>query len=185
MSSSFGSIDCCIIMSAKRNLPAWMVASEQKSGKAEEIRESLKRKPEVNTNKSARKKGTKRMMYWMNERELMETALSVIKRHNGETAAADRCAPLNTEMTVIPETDHEETTDSEDSEPAIDIAEQTKVAYSKFLEERRCSSASESSGEQPLASSAVLEKEAESEEDNPQSDSDGEALQVLRDIFFS
>ncbi|XP_034161871.2 uncharacterized protein si:ch211-127m7.2 [Pangasianodon hypophthalmus] len=185
MNSSFGSVDYCIIMSAKRNLPAWMVASEEKSGKEEQLRESLKRKPEVKATKSVRKKGIKRMIYWMNERELMETALSVIKRHNGETAAADRCAPLNTEMTVIPETDHEETTDSEVSEPAVDIAEQKKVPYSKFLEERWCSSASESSGEQPLASSAVLEKEAESEEDNSQSDSDSEALQVLREIFFS
>lgn len=88
-------------------------------------------------------------------------------------------------MTVIPETDHEETTDSEVSEPAVDIAEQETVPYTKCLEERRSSSASESSGEQCRASSVGLEKEAESEADNSQSDGDHEALQVLREIFFS
>lgn len=75
-------------------------------------------------------------------------------------------------MTVVPETDPEETTDSEVSEsPALGIAEQETVPYGDCLEEGRYSEASESSAE----------KKAESEE----SDSDHEALQVLREIFFS
>lgn len=92
----------------------------------------------------------------------------------------DRCPPLDMEVTVIPETDHGETTDSDVSEPVVDIAEQETVTYANCLEERRCSGASESSGEQPVGSSAVLEKEVKSEE----SDSDHEARQVLREIFF-
>lgn len=67
----------------------------------------------------------------------------------------------------------------------MDIAEQETVPYGECLKERRCSSASESSGEQRSATSGVLKKEAETEVDNSQSDSDHEALQVLRDIFFS
>ncbi|XP_017329542.1 uncharacterized protein si:ch211-127m7.2 [Ictalurus punctatus] len=175
-------------MSVKRNLPGWMmVASDHKSGKEERIRESLTRKQEVNTKKCVRKKCTKRMMYWMNERELVETALSVLSRDKGETAGEDRWAPLTTDMTVIPETDHEETTDSEVSQPAVDIAEQETVPYNECLEARRCSSVSESSDEQGLASSVVLEKEDESEEQihNSRRDSDHKALQVLREIFFS
>ncbi|WP_411024089.1 hypothetical protein, partial [Salmonella sp. s58079] len=57
------------------------------------------------------------------------------------------------------------------------------LQYSKCLEERRCSSSSESSGEQCAASSAVLENE--SAEEKSWSDSDHEALQVLQEIFFS
>ncbi|KAK3535679.1 hypothetical protein QTP70_019721 [Hemibagrus guttatus] len=169
-------IEYCYVMSAKRNLPAWMVASDPKSGKDEQIRESLKRKPEVKTNKRVRKKCIKRMMYWMNESELVETALGVIKRDKREAAAADRCAPLNTEMTVVPETDHEETTDSDVSDPAVDYAEQETVPYSECIEKRN---------EQRLASSAGVHKEAVSEEDKSETDPDPEALQVLRDIFFS
>ncbi|XP_060784167.1 uncharacterized protein si:ch211-127m7.2 [Neoarius graeffei] len=172
------------MMSAKRNLPVWMVASDNKSGKEKQMREAVKRKPEINPDRCVRKKCTKRMMYWMNEQELVETALSVLERENRETAAADRCAPSHTETTVIPETDHEETTDSEVSEAAVDIAEQETVPYSKRLEERRRSSASENSDERRRASSVVLEKEVESEKDNSRSDYDHEALQVLREIFF-
>lgn len=88
-----------------------------------------------------------------------------------KAAAADRCASLNTEMAVIPETDHEETTDSD---PAVEYAEQETVPYTECIEKRN---------EQPLASSAGEDKE--SGEDKSQSDPDHEALQVLRDIFFS
>lgn len=82
-------------------------------------------------------------------------------------------------MTVIPETDHEESTDSEVSEPAVDMSKR------ECLEERQRSSAPESNGERRLASSHALEKDAESKEDNSQTDCDQEALQVLREIFFS
>ncbi|XP_047658390.1 uncharacterized protein si:ch211-127m7.2 [Tachysurus fulvidraco] len=166
-------------MSAKRNLPAWMVASDHKNG---QTKESLKRKAEVNTNKRLGKKCIKRMMYWMNERELVEAAISVLNREPGP---GERRAPLNTETTLIPETDHEETTDSDVSDPALDYAEQETVPYNDPLKERRCGSASESSGEQPLASSTGLDKKAESKEDNCQNNPDHEALQVLQDIFFS
>ncbi|KAM9470788.1 uncharacterized protein Hap1MRO34_012708 [Clarias gariepinus] len=173
-------------MSAKRNLPAWMVASGPKRGKEEKLRECVKSNPEVNTNKRGGKKCTKRMMYWMNEQELVETALSVLQRDNRKPAAANRCALPNPERMVIPETDPEDTSDSDISEPAVDIAEQQTVPYTRCFEEKQSSTASESSAEQPPASSAVLEKKPESEEDNsPQSNSDHEALQVVRDIFFS
>ncbi|GAA6101303.1 uncharacterized protein si:ch211-127m7.2 [Tachysurus ichikawai] len=169
-------------MSAKRNLPAWMLASDHKN---EQIKESLKRKAEVNTNKRVGKKCMKRMMYWMNERELVEAAVSVLTRDDREPAPAERRAPLNTETTLIPETDHEETTDSDVSDPALHYAEQETVPYNDPLKERRCSNASESSGEQPLASSTGLDKEAESKEGNCQNNPDHEAPQVLQDIFFS
>lgn len=100
-------------------------------------------------------------------------------------APAERRAPLNTETTLIPETDHEETTDSDVSDPALHYAEQETVPYNDPLKERRCSNASESSGEQPLASSTGLDKEAESKEGNCQNNPDHEAPQVLQDIFFS
>lgn len=74
-------------------------------------------------------------------------------------------------MTVIPETDHEETTDSD---PAVEYAEQETVPYTECIEKRN---------ERPLASSAGEDKE--SGKDKSPSDPDHEALQVLRDIFFS
>ncbi|KAK2838503.1 hypothetical protein Q7C36_013317 [Tachysurus vachellii] len=162
-------------MAAKRNLPTWMVASDHKN---EQIKESLKRKAEVG------KKCIKRMMYWMNERELVEAAVSVLSRDNREPAPAERRAPLNTETSLIPDTDHKETTDSDVSDPALDYAEQETVPYNEPLKER-CSSASESSGEQPVALPTGLDKKAESKEDNCQNNPDHEALQVLQDIFFS
>lgn len=117
---------------------------------------------------SNRNKGVLRCVFWSSVKDL--TLFVFVWK----TAAADRCAPLNTEVTVVPETDPEETTDSDVSEPAVDIAEEETVPYGNCQEE--ISRASEGSGEQRLA-----EKKAESEE----SDSDHEALQVVRDIFFS
>ncbi|KAI5105395.1 hypothetical protein C0J45_5067 [Silurus meridionalis] len=155
-----------------------MLTSDTIGREKQILREGVKRKLEINTNKCGRKKCTKRMMYWMNEQELVEAALSVLKRDHTQMAAAERRIPLNPELTVIPETDPEETTDSEISEADVDIAEQETLQYSKCLEERRCSS-----GEQCAASSVVLENE--SAEEKSWSDSDHEALQVLQEIFFS
>ena len=90
------------------------------------------------------------------------------------------------EASVIPETDSEEEPDSDAQErncdSDVDVAEQETVPYITCIEKARLNRRSDSAGDhRPTHSQAQPELE-----DNSQgTKSDPEALQLVREIFFS
>ncbi|XP_072519986.1 uncharacterized protein [Salminus brasiliensis] len=163
-------------MAAKRNLPSWMSACASESSEVQ--------RSEANTKKRGRQKRPERvMLYWMNERELAETALSALKRNHAKTEVA--CPVATTEVSVIPETDTEEEPDLDvqertcGSDSDVDVAEQQTVPYITCIEKER-SSRSDSAGDQRPTHSQARGLE----ESSHRTKTDPEALQLVREIFF-
>ncbi|XP_051978858.1 uncharacterized protein si:ch211-127m7.2 [Xyrauchen texanus] len=156
-----------------RNLPLWMVKSDVQSGKDND---AVRKKTPGATNKTAKKKRLKSVItYWMNERELVETALSFLK----EDKACGRTAVKLPEVgIIIPETDAE-TSDSDDGVlyTDCDIAEQETVPFGNCMEESTSANLVKN-----LDGLGTSEKKPQLEDISQKTD---EALELVREIFFS
>ncbi|KAL7885555.1 hypothetical protein AOLI_G00058500 [Acnodon oligacanthus] len=175
-------------MSVRRSLPSWM--TDCGSGRRREeqpLGSGARKRPETSAESRPRKKRPERlMMYWMNERELMDTALGVLKKSDAKLKTDAACPALAAEVSVIPETDSEEEPDSDAQERNCDsdvnVAEQETVPYITCIEKDRFSRRSDSAGDhRPIHSQAQPELEGNSQ----RTKSDPEALQLVREIFFS
>lgn len=170
-------------MAAKRSLPSWMSACV--SGSSGKHQSSV-----VNRRKSGGQKRAERtMLYWMNERELAETALSVLLANTVEPDVA--CPVSDAEASVIPETDTDEESDLDaqericGSKSNVDVAEQQTVPYITCIEKERSSVESDSADDQHYIHLRALGKDPELDDDSQGSKTDPEALQLVREIFFS
>ncbi|KAL6480552.1 hypothetical protein MHYP_G00115850 [Metynnis hypsauchen] len=175
-------------MSVKRSLPSWM--TDCGSGRRREeqpLRSCARKRPETSAKTSPRNQRPDRiMMYWMNERELMETALGVLKKNDAKVKTDTACPVVAAEVSVSPETDSEEEPDLDAQErncdSEVDIAEQETVPYITCIEKDRFSRRSDSAGDhRPTHSQA----QPELEDNFQRAKSDPEALQLVREIFFS
>ncbi|XP_049340014.1 uncharacterized protein si:ch211-127m7.2 [Astyanax mexicanus] len=166
-------------MAAKRSLPSWMCARDSGSSAGRE-----------RTGVNREKRPERTMLYWMNERELVETALSVLMTNTVKTGVA--CPAAAAEVSVIPETDTEEDSDLDAKERScgsdsdVDVAEQQTVPYITSTEKGRLSGRSDSAGDHHSTShSRDMEKDPELDDDSQRTKSDPEAMQLVREIFFS
>ncbi|XP_052399824.1 uncharacterized protein si:ch211-127m7.2 [Carassius gibelio] len=157
------------MMSEKhRNLPPWMVKSDVQRSKDNE---AVMKKTRGETTKSKAKKRLKSVKYWMNERELVETALVLLK---DDEACAKDAMQAPEELRIIPETDEDASDpDVQDRRCVSDIAEQETVPYGNYMEERACTKA-DCHLKPPPDGSGASEKH----------DVDDEALELVREIFF-
>ncbi|KAI4899728.1 hypothetical protein NFI96_013633 [Prochilodus magdalenae] len=176
-------------MSAKRCLPSWMTTGESSAGRHSDATLSSSRsttkRPAAHTPRGATQRPERVMMYWMNERELMETALGFLKKN--DVMVRHRRPQAAAEVSIIPETDSEDEPDSDAQESSTcesdkDVAEQETVPYITCTEKERSSRRSDSTGDiHPTHSQAQPELE-----DNPlRTKPDAEALELVREIFFS
>ncbi|XP_073687627.1 uncharacterized protein [Garra rufa] len=143
-----------------RNLPPWMMKSDFHSSKHKARCESTKR--------IAKKRLERVVTYWMNEQELVETALSLLK--DDETCTKD-ATQAPEEMRIIPETDEEDMSDNDvqDRTCVSNIAELETVPYGNCMEE----------GTNTKPDCHL--KPPPSEKPNV----DDEALKLVREIFFT
>ncbi|XP_066506126.1 uncharacterized protein si:ch211-127m7.2 [Hoplias malabaricus] len=167
-------------MSVKRSLPSWMMTSCEKHSERKTVG--------THTRERKRKRPERKMLYWMNEVELMDTTQSVLKRNGIKRA---KVCPVETEnVSIIPETDSEEEPDSDVQERScisdsdLNVAEQETLAYITSTEKERSSTKSDTKDQLPFHLRA-LEKESDSEDESLRTDPDPDALQLIRDIFFS
>ncbi|XP_077067049.1 uncharacterized protein LOC143720948 [Siphateles boraxobius] len=148
-----------------RHLPLWMVKSDVKCSKDKE----REKKKSHKTSKRRAKKRRSVVTYWMNERELVETALSILK----DDKSCARDAMQAPEEVIIPETD-EDTSDSDvqDRTYVSNIAEQETVPYGHCMEE--------STVTKPDCHLKSSDASGTSEKPGV----DDEALELVREIFF-
>ncbi|KAK7121433.1 hypothetical protein R3I93_022505 [Phoxinus phoxinus] len=151
-----------------RNLPLWMVKSDVKCSKDKEVEKKKSHK----TSKRRAKKRRSVVAYWMNERELVETALSILK---DDKACARDAMQAPEEVMLIPETD-EDTSDSDvqDRTYVSNIAEQETVPYGHCMEESTSTKPDSHLKSSPDASGTSEKPGA-----------DDEALELVREIFFT
>ncbi|KAF4095165.1 uncharacterized protein si:ch211-127m7.2 [Onychostoma macrolepis] len=152
-----------------RNLPPWMVKSEVQS----KDNEAVKKKTRGETTKRIAKKRLESVVkYWMNERELVETALSHLKE---DKACAKDATQAPEEVRIIPETDEDMSdSDVQDRTYVSNITEQETVPYGNCLEEST-STKPDCHLKPPSDGSGASEK--------PYVDDD--ALELVREIFFT
>lgn len=134
--------------------------------------EAVKKKTRGETTKRIAKKQLKSVTYLMNEQELVETALRLLK--DDEACAKDGMQAPE-ELRIIPETD-EDTSDSDvqDRTHVSNIAEQETVPYGNCMEE--------SSSTKPACH---LKPPSDVSGASQKHDADDEALELVREIFFS
>ncbi|XP_056307738.1 uncharacterized protein si:ch211-127m7.2 [Danio aesculapii] len=145
-----------------RNLPQWMVKSNEKDAEKKKRHETAKR--------TAKKRVKSVVTYWMNESELLETALDILKDETKMTREAVQ-AP---EEMVILETDDEDSTDLHHKTRVSNIAEQETVPYANCVEE--------STSTKP---DCHLKPTSDVSEPPEKPDDDDEALKLVREIFFT
>ncbi|XP_076877720.1 uncharacterized protein LOC143526864 [Brachyhypopomus gauderio] len=169
-------------MSAKRNLPSWMNRTDH-----HQPINAVGKTSEESTNKDARANWTRRIVYWMNEQELVETATDVLRTDN--TKLYSPCALNGKETRTVPETDTEETSDPGPDERTyvsdtdVDVAEQDTVPYGEAVEDSRPSTVLHSTAEHVRTQAGSTTPKSE---DNCQGrNSDPDPLQLVREIFFS
>ncbi|KAK2867263.1 hypothetical protein Q8A67_025380 [Cirrhinus molitorella] len=147
-----------------RNLPPWMVKSDIQSTKHKAHCESTKR--------ISKKRLESVVTYWMNEQELVETALSLLM--NDELCAKD-ATQAPEEMRIIPETDKDMSdTDVQDRTCVSNIAELETVPYGNCMEEG--TSSKPDCHLKPLSDGPGASEKPEVVDD--------EALKLVREIFF-
>ncbi|XP_067292999.1 uncharacterized protein si:ch211-127m7.2 [Pseudorasbora parva] len=150
-----------------RNLPLWMVKSDVKCSKYTEV----EKKKSHETTKRRAKNRRRVVTYWMNERELVETALSILK--DDKSCARDEMQSQEEEVKIIPETD-EDTSDEQDRICVSNIAEQETVPYGHCMEESTSTKLECQLKTSPVAS-GILEKPSVHDD----------ALELVREIFFT
>nr|XP_001341792.1 uncharacterized protein si:ch211-127m7.2 [Danio rerio] len=150
-----------------RNLPQWMVKTNDKDAEKKKTHETTKR--------TAKKRLKSVVAYWMNERELLETALDILKDETKMSRDAVQ-APEEEEdeVKVIPETDDEDSTDLHHSTRVSNIAEQETVPYENCVEEK--------TNTKP---DCHLKPNSDVSEPPEKPDEDDEALKLVREIFFT
>ncbi|KAK1804359.1 hypothetical protein P4O66_020379 [Electrophorus voltai] len=156
-------------MSAQRHLPSWMDGTDHH----QPINNTIK-KSEGGTNKGARKSCPRRIVYWMNEQELMETAIGILKNDNAKLDVA--CTVKTKETRRL--------TDAQERTCVSDVAEQETIPYGDTLVKNSSTARLPSTHGpvQPHSGSCRSEPEFE---DNPHGrNSDLDALRLVREIFF-
>ncbi|XP_051548177.1 uncharacterized protein si:ch211-127m7.2 [Myxocyprinus asiaticus] len=164
-----------------RNLPLWMVKSDVQSSKDND---AIRKKTPGTTNKTVKKQCLKSVItYWMNERELVESALSFLKK---DEACGRTAVKLPEVGIIIPETDAE-TSDSDVHDSVLytdcDIAEQETVPFGNCMEESTSAKLG-SHLKLHLDGLGTSEKKPQLEDISQKPDAD-EALELVREIFFT
>ncbi|XP_056596621.1 uncharacterized protein si:ch211-127m7.2 [Triplophysa dalaica] len=147
-----------------RNLPIWMVKSD------DQVTAAVRKK----TQRTAKNRPRRVIEYWMNERELVETALCVLK--NSKACNRDQKSISDHVEMVIPET-----SDSEVSDTDCDVTEQETVPYANCMNEGI--STSDTHLKPHIDGSGAYEKLEEPLQKHDASDDD--ALELVREIFFN
>nr|XP_055048034.1 uncharacterized protein si:ch211-127m7.2 [Misgurnus anguillicaudatus] len=161
-----------------RSLPLWMVKSDDQSSKVNK-KETVRKKTQGGTARKKRPRSA--ITYWMNEKELVETALCFLK--DSKLCTKGAIVTSNVEM-VIPETDSSDC-EARDrtyvSDTDCEIAEQETVPYGN------CTSEGTSSHMKPHTDdSGTSEKMLRLQEPSHKpDDSDDEALELVREVFFT
>ncbi|KAI7811960.1 uncharacterized protein si:ch211-127m7.2 [Triplophysa rosa] len=150
-----------------RNLPVWMVKSDDQSSK---VTAAVRKK----TQRTTKNRPRRVIEYWMNERELVETALCVLK--NSKACNRDETSISDHVEMVIPET-----SDSEVSDAVCDVTEQESVPYANCMNEGT-STKSDTNLKPHIDGSGASGK---LEEPSQKHDASDDALELVREIFFT